>query len=193
MGSLFVKINYALPLILFSIAALAMMNLSNIDFIFAQSGNSLSQEGDGNEASQSDEYSQNSNQNSMCVSGESTSSSCNNLSSESTGAHGQDEQGPAGPRGEKGDKGPEGPAGVQSINGKAYKITGKAAGDGETSTAKCKEGDTVISGGFKLFKDSSTYEFRLNSVPTDDLDGWEVSASGGRADVTPVAICFDNP
>ncbi|HKU83701.1 MAG TPA: hypothetical protein VJP58_06635 [Candidatus Nitrosocosmicus sp.] len=135
----------------------------------------------------------------MCVSGDSSSLSCNNLSSESMDASGPGEQGPPGPMGERGPPGPagatgeRGPIGPQSIVGKAYTVTGEDAKDGESSTAECKEGDTVISGRFNHFKDSSAYEFRLNSVPTDDLDGWKVSASGGRADFTPVALCFINP
>jgi len=182
------------------ILILTSVILSNDELVHAQSGNSIGQEGDGNEALQSDESSQNNNQNSMCVSGDITSLSCNNLSSENGGGTvSQGEQGPQGPpgrQGEKGDsgaQGPEGPSGPQSIDGKAYKVTGKAAGNGETSTAYCKEGDEVLSGGYKLFKDASAYEFRLNTVPTDNLDGWEVSALGSdNLSVTPVAVCFDN-
>lgn len=48
----------------------------------------IGQRGDGDEASQSDEKSQNSNPNSMCVSEENVSLSCNNLSSESIGSDG---------------------------------------------------------------------------------------------------------
>lgn len=178
------------------ILILTSVILLNNELVHAQSGNSIGQDGDGNDASQTESNSQFTHQNSMCVSGESTSLGCNNLSGQNIASGQQGEQGPAGPQGEKGDpgaQGSEGPTGPHSIEGKAYKVTGKAADDGEISTAECEEGDTVISGGFRLFKDSSTYEFRLNSVPTDDLDGWEVSASGGRADVTSVAICFDNP
>ena len=89
--------------------------------VFAQgSGNILGQNGDDNEALQSEESTQNTSQNSMCVSGESTSLSCNNLSSESIGASVPGEQGsegPPGPQGEPGIDGATGPAGPPGETG----------------------------------------------------------------------------
>ncbi len=82
----------------------------------------MGQEGEGNEASQSENNSQETNQNSMCVAGESTSLSCNNLSSESIGS-GPGEHGPAGPvgppgpQGDTGERGPAGPIGPQGTQG----------------------------------------------------------------------------
>lgn len=56
--------------------------------------NVIGQEGNGNEVPQSDELSQNNNHNSMCVSGESVSLSCNDISSEQiTGKNRDDESG----------------------------------------------------------------------------------------------------
>jgi hypothetical protein len=82
--------------------------------------NVIGQEGHGNDASQSENSSQETNQNSMCVSGESTSLSCNNLSSESIGTPITGEQGPPGPTGPpgpQGEPGPEGPPGATGERG----------------------------------------------------------------------------
>ncbi|HET6589684.1 MAG TPA: hypothetical protein VFG45_05925 [Candidatus Nitrosocosmicus sp.] len=108
----------ALLSILGIVIALVPMDFSNVDTVFAQSGdNTLGQKGDGNEASQIENNSQDTNQNSMCVSGESTSLSCNNLSSESIGASVPGEQGPAGPPGPQGEPGPQGPPGATGETG----------------------------------------------------------------------------
>ncbi len=99
-GSPFVKTGFRLTMltVLLIIVALVPMNFSKIDSVFAQNGNSLGQEGDDNEASQSESSSQSTNQNSMCVSGESASLSCNNLSPQAIGsAH--NEHGHPGPEG----------------------------------------------------------------------------------------------
>lgn len=87
------------------------------DIVNNSNNNVISQEGDGNEASQSDETSQSTNQNSMCVSGESTSLSCNNLSSELTGVGIPGPQGDQGPQGETGAQGPQGEQGIQGATG----------------------------------------------------------------------------
>jgi hypothetical protein len=79
--------------------------------------NVIGQEGDGNEASQSDETSQKTDQNSMCVSGETTSLSCNNLSSEVTGVGIPGPQGEQGIQGETGEKGPQGEQGIRGATG----------------------------------------------------------------------------
>lgn len=74
--------------------------VTSFESTFAQSDddvnkNVIGQEGNGNESSQSDEKNQNSNQNSMCVSGESVSLSCNNLSAKNidTIVHSNDDEG----------------------------------------------------------------------------------------------------
>lgn len=211
MGSPFVKFEIKVIILSAFIMSVAL-SLMSIQKSFAQSddsdNNAIGQKGEGNKASQSDEKSHDTNHNSMCVSGDSTSLSCNNLSSESIGASSKGEQGPIGPlgpAGPQGEPGPQGlpgkdgargepgPVGPQSIEGKAYIVTGETAGSGKTSTADCKEGDTVMSGGFELFTDRSSFELRLKSVPASDLDGWEASATGSDAtSVTSKALCFDN-
>src|SRR5688500_18007242 len=98
-----------LLILLISIFTIISINGNSFEFIFAQHGNTLGQKGDGNNAFQSKENTQNTDQNSMCVSGESTSLSCNNLSSERIGTGQQGELGPPGPQGETGPKGERGP------------------------------------------------------------------------------------
>lgn len=132
--------------------------LSSIGFIsfeksFAQSDNDdpdsrnnnvIGQEGDGNEASQSDETTQSTNQNSMCVSGESTSLSCNNLSGQGIGASVPGERGPSGPQGERGPPGEAGPAGPAGPPG----LTGATGETGETGPEgpQGPKGDTGAAG-----------------------------------------------
>lgn len=92
--------------ILVSIIDFIPTGLSTHNFVIAQSGNNLGQESDGsNDASQSPSTSQSTNQDSLCVSGETTSWSCNNLSSKSIGESNPGEEGPAGPQGEPGSSG----------------------------------------------------------------------------------------
>lgn len=103
----------------------------NDDLVHNSNNSVISQDGDGNEASQSDETSQETGQSSMCVSGESTSLSCNNLSSELTGVGipgTQGEQGEQGPQGPIGPIGPEGPQGETGATG----ATGPQGETGET-------------------------------------------------------------
>lgn len=115
--------NYGYKFAIMSILAMAIamfsIDFSKLDFVSAQNGNTLGQDGDGNEASQSESSSQETNQDSMCVSGESTSLSCNNLSSESIGASVPGEEGPQGPPGPQGEPGPEGPPGPTGETGPA--------------------------------------------------------------------------
>jgi hypothetical protein len=94
MGSLFVNFETKV-IILTSSLILISVSLSSIASVLAQSDNTSGQEGDGNKASQSDENSQESNHNSMCVSGESVSLSCNNLSAKNIDAivHHNDDEG----------------------------------------------------------------------------------------------------
>lgn len=178
-----IRISFAIPLILFSVVALATTNLSNVDLVFAQSGNTLGQEGEGNEASRSESTSEDNNQNSMCVSGESTSLSCNNLSNQATGAFNPDEQGP------------------QSMAGKIYEVIGPTSQSlsSATSDAFCSKGDSVISGGFKsgvIGNDFLNANPELDSIMLDS-DNWRVFSSGGAGigviKVTAYAYCFDNP
>ena len=122
MGSPFVKFEIKV-MILFALISSIALTCMSIEKSFAQSdnnsnnNNALGQEGEGNKAAQSESSSQDTNQNSMCVSGGSTSLSCNNLSSESIGASIPGEQGPAGPQGETGPQGPPGATGATGPQG----------------------------------------------------------------------------
>jgi hypothetical protein len=133
-----VKNGYKISIFFIMIMSLFVipMYVNPFNIIFAQSGNILGQDGDGNEASQNDSSSQETNQNSMCVSGESTSLSCNNLSSESIGASSiPGEQGPAGPAGPPGPQGEPGADGATGPPGE----TGPEGPQGE-------KGDTGATG-----------------------------------------------
>ena len=93
-------------MILFGLISTIVLSFISFEKSVAQSDDSdsnnlIDQDGDGNEASNGDEKSQDTNQNSMCVSGESVSLSCNNFSSESIGSAGQ-----------QGELGPENPTGL---------------------------------------------------------------------------------
>ncbi|WP_222424811.1 hypothetical protein [Candidatus Nitrosocosmicus arcticus] len=179
---LFVKIGFyvTILLVMLIIVAFVPMDFSKIDSAFGQSGNTLGQEGVGNEASQSNSSSQYTNQKSMCVSGDSTSLSCNNLSSENTdGQSRDDEQGPL------------------SIQGKIYQKfnTDTEDDDNYIATVSCDPGDTAISSNFKLDN--------LGSIPirqlTNTLDlssnqaTLEIETLREDALITVYINCFDNP
>ncbi|MDF0681608.1 MAG: hypothetical protein P0116_11655 [Candidatus Nitrosocosmicus sp.] len=121
------KINKKFIMLSFLISSIyiSSMGLMSFEQSFAQNededdnvdnsnNNVIGQDGVGNEASQSDETNLSTNQNSMCVSGDSTSLSCNNLSSELTGVG---IPGPQGEQGIQGEEGPQGPKGDQGIQG----------------------------------------------------------------------------
>lgn len=116
-------VNYGYKFAILSILTLTIAmfsgDSSKVEDVLAQKGNTLGQEGEGNDASQSKSSSQDTNQNSMCISGDSTSLSCNNLSSESIGASVPGEQGPEGPPGPQGEAGPAGPPGATGETGPA--------------------------------------------------------------------------
>jgi hypothetical protein len=124
----------ALLFILVIVVTFIPMEFSKVNFVIAQ-GNTLGQEGDGNKASQSQSSSQSTNQNSMCVSGETTALSCNNLSSESIGASVSGQQGPVGP------EGPPGPQGIPGADG-ATDPTGETGPEGPQG----EKGDTGAGG-----------------------------------------------
>ena len=189
--------------VLVSSIIMSSMGLISVEQSFAQreddedgnNNNVIGQNGDENEASQSEETSQETNQNSMCVSGESTSLSCNNLSSELAGVGvpgPQGEQGPPGeqgPRGSTGPQGVEGPRGPQGVPGgqgpqgppgptgpafvpRVYTVEGDTGTD--SSTAICDDGDIVLGGGFVLSKDADENIEQLVSVPSND-NAWSAS------------------
>lgn len=201
------------------------MGLISVEQSFAQreddedgsnnNNNVIGQDGEGNEASQSDETFQSTNQDSMCVSGDSTRLSCNNLSSElaGVGAPGpQGEQGPpgeqgpqgsTGPQGEEGPQGPQGvpggqgPQGPQGSTGPEFiPRTYTVQGDSGTpsSLASCEEGDLVQGGGFVLIKDADVEIELLTSLPSNE-DAWAASVGTGdildEASMQAFARCLD--
>jgi hypothetical protein len=209
--------------VLISTIFISSMGLISVEQSFAQreddedgnNNNVIGQDGEGNEASQSDETSQSTNQDSMCVSGDSTTSSCNNLSSEFAGVGipgPQGEQGPpgeqgprgsTGPQGEEGARGPQGvpggqgPQGPQGPTGPAF-VPRVYTEQGDTGTdsslAVCDDGDLVLGGGFVLSKDADVNIEQLVSVPNND-DGWAASVDpeieGDDATMWAFARCLD--
>jgi hypothetical protein len=161
--------------------AMFSVDFSKIDFVSAQNGNTLGQEGDGNEASQSDETSQETSQNSMCVSGDTTELGCNNLSSEENNRVQEDRN---------------------SLNGKIYVVQGPSVtpeSRGEaTSSANCNSGDSIISGFFSVSEDFNPTFFRAiteNLDPESNEYSIFIKAASDGDDYTLIgnAVCFDNP
>ena len=161
--------------------AFVPVGYSKVGIVFAQSSNSLVQDGDGNEASQSKSSSQSTNQNSMCVSGESTSLSCNNPSSEDSKGIQRD---------------------TNSMDGMIYVIQGLSVtpvSRGEaTSTAGCNAGDSIISGYFSVSEDGNGIKFREiteNLHPENNEYGVHIRAAFQNDEYTlkSNAVCFNNP
>ena len=177
--------NFGYKCAIFSILGVIMSLLSidflTINFVLAQ-GNTIGQEGDGNEASQNESSSQSANQNSMCVSGDSTSLGCNNLSSENTDRQkGDDEQNPI------------------SIQGMIYQKSNSDTEDegNYLATVSCDPGDTAISSNFKIDgvdSQSSRVNILLNTldIPTNQATV-EIATLTEEAVVTVYINCFDNP
>ncbi|ALI37235.1 hypothetical protein NMY3_03048 [Candidatus Nitrosocosmicus oleophilus] len=129
---------------------------------------------------QNEENTQKTNQDSMCISGDSTSLSCNTLSSSSVGASNSGETDQV----------------SFSLVGKTYSITGETdTGIGEASSiAECNSGDSVLSGGF-LFNNLGTPEY-VTLSRAEGTSSWisEIQGDSGiRFQVTAYALCFDNP
>lgn len=180
-------------LLIAAILILTSFILSDNRLIHAQSGNTIGQEGDGNEVSQSIESIQSSNQNSLCVSGESTSLSCNNLSGQRNGL------------GQRGEEGTQGPSGPQSISGSTYYASTVAddtpGSDGSFSAdSVCQAGDTVISGrslyvtGPGISADAQPLGSYLSGPIGEQT--WRTFATPHSVkdfQVQSTAFCFDNP
>jgi hypothetical protein len=110
--------------------------------------------------------------------------------------------GPQGPPGANGTQGPPGPAGPSTINTtNIYTIVGNTTtgniNDFITSIATCDDGDTALSGSFRI---NGTAEIRFDQ-PLATEDGWNATAlvsgnaggGGNVGSVTADVICFDNP
>lgn len=135
---------------------------------------------DGNEASQSESSSQDVNQRTMCVSGESTSLSCNNLAAENNNGIQRD---------------------ANSMDKKIYVIQGPSeipVSRGEaSSTAICNPDDSIISGFFSISKDRTSINFRDITENLDlENNEYSIHVAGGFEEiftVTANAVCFKNP
>lgn len=180
------------------VMAIAMFSIDSscLNIVLAQSGNNLGLDGDDdNDTSQPETSSQEANHHSMCVSGDITSLSCNNLSSESIGDYAL---GPKGPTGEKGDRGPQGPAGPQSLVGKIY--TAEQVTD-DTSPfeafSQCDPGDYAISGvTYYRYLGDTVAPLAFLQTGQSSLDSWGIAATPLMEDdfeVFAMAYCFDNP
>jgi len=183
MGSPFVKFEIKV-MILFVLISSLVLTFISIEKSFAQrddnsnNNNALGQEGEGNKASQSESSSQESNENSMCVSGDSTSLSCNNLSLENTGGLDIDSS-----------------SNEQSLIGKTYIVEGNVANENPfISISKCNSGDSVLSGGYQLHGPHSVQDEVVKNYASS-LSSWTVVHTGGDRgfEIQAFALCFDNP
>lgn len=167
-------------------------------FTFAQSNgdndNVIGQDGDGNDASQSDESSQESSQGTQCVSGDDNLASCNNLSSNSIGLGKQGERGPPGPAG------PEGPPGP-AFEPRMYIVQSEIETNPDGSNfviieVSCEPGDMLTGGSSRA--DGFSPAFRLvadNVIPIDE-DTIQVTVVGDTTNPQTVraqafAYCMD--
>ena len=123
-------------------------------------------------------------------------------------------QGPAGPAGSQGIQGIQGPQGLTGATGPAglsqindtnsYHVNGTtgsatAANTLVSAEAFCDLGDRVLSGGYVIF-DGGVPVFPGSIIKRDSfadtaLTGWHVDmlAANNMSNITPLAICFDNP
>jgi len=181
MGSPFVKFEIKV-MILSTLLILISVSLSSIESVLAQSDNTLGQDGDGNVASQSGPNSQETSQNNMCVSGESTSLSCNNLSSENTYRQTRDNgQSPL------------------SLQGMIYQKSDSDTEDegNYVATVSCDPGDTAISSNFKIDGvDNQNSHANILLITLDISNNQatvEIAKVIEEAVVTVYVNCFDNP
>jgi hypothetical protein len=161
---------------------------SPIEQIFAQSGdtNVIGQESGENDASQSSKYSQETDQNNQCVSGDSNFFSCNNGSSNNIGTNEQRTQGIEFP--------------VIISNDNIYVRDGNldtAIGpDTALSTVACDPGDALISGSSNFdLSDGSTIK-SINHFYRHLGFSWNVQGTAqDNGEITVIAkiLCYNNP
>jgi hypothetical protein len=186
-----------LLILIISLFSLRMISFdSKTETRLAQNGNNaIGQDGDENNASQSAENSQSTDQNSICASGDSTSLSCNNLSSESIGdASFPGKQGPPGAEGPQGEQGPAGTVDVYRVDGPT--VTNEQGDSQVSSTDSCSPGDSVTGGGVNTNLVNGNIR-QLTSTPNNSLDAWTAivtssSGSAGDTTITAFAVCQDN-
>jgi hypothetical protein len=164
------------------------MELSPVEQIFAQdkNNNAISQKGEGNDASQSSVESQETDQNSQCVSGDSNFFSCNNESSKNIGID------------EQGTQGIESPVIISNDNiyvrdGPPGTATGP---DIALSTVACDPGDALISGtsNYEL-SDGSTLKSISHTLRHLGFS-WNVQGTAqdnGEITVFAKILCYNNP
>lgn len=174
-------------------------SMNSFDMVYAQgSNNAIGQEGEGNEAFQSEENTQEADKNSMCVSGEITSLSCNNLSSENIG--GTVGEGPQGEQGPQGETGPPG-AGAIEVYSKESSVSSNPHGDfGVGTTLLCDSGDFATGGGIDTEIDPDATGVFLTAVVSGpsaiDQREWMASATtnsdeGGVLAIRALVTCMD--
>lgn len=111
-------------------------------------------------------------------------------------------QGIQGPQGETGATGPSGLSEINDTN--TYTVNGTTGFETASNTlvsadAFCDPGDTVLSGGYSIFDGTSPVFpgsiIKFSSFADTALTGWHVImwANNIDANITPFAICFDNP
>jgi len=169
-------------MILSTLLILISVSLSSIESVLAQSDNTLGQDGDGNVASQSGPNSQETSQNNMCVSGESTSLSCNNLSSENTYRQTRDNG--------------QSPLSLQGMIYQKSNTTFESTDRVYTTSVSCNPGDTAISSNFKLDGIASNAPSHILKNTLDIPNNQatlEVFALAGASSITVYINCFDNP
>lgn len=161
--------------------------LSPFELTFAQKeyNDIIGQEGDGNDASQSEDNSQESDQNSQCVSGDSNFFSCNNGSSNSIGT------------GEQGTLGRGFPVIISNDN--IYVRDGNRATatcpDTALSTVACDAGDALISGTSNLELSDRSSLKSIKYFLRHLGFSWNVQGTtqdSGEITVTAKILCYNN-
>ena len=177
----------ALCILVFSVFVIAN-ELSPVELIFAQNedNNVIGQEGDGNDASQSEEDSQETDQNSQCVSGDSNFFGCNDGSSNSINTKEQGAPGMGFP--------------VIISNDNIYVRDGNRATatgpDTALSTVACDAGDALISGTSNYELSEGSALASINHFLRHLGFSWNVQGTAqdnGEITVTAKILCYNNP
>ena len=164
------------------------MELSPAAETFAQNedNNVMGQEGDGNDASQSEVDSQETGQSSQCVSGDSNFFSCNNGSSNSVGTNEQGTQGIGLPVIISNDN-------IYVRDGNPDTATGP---DMALSTIACDAGDALISGTSNYELSDGSALKQINHFLRHLGFSWNVQgAAQDNGEITVIAkiLCYNNP
>jgi hypothetical protein len=165
------------------ILILTSVILSNDDLVHAQSDNSIGQDGDGNEASQTDAKSQDSNENTMCISGKSVSLSCNNLSNANDISQRLNDE--------------QKLVSIQDMIYQNSNTVDENDGGYYTASVSCDSGDTAISSNFKLdnidFVNAPSHILKNTLDIPNNKATLQIFTPIKSAIVTVYINCFDNP